>query len=45
MKTSDRYRMKNWPDGWFDPWMFWWQFMHDRPNIRLLFFTVMALLS
>ena len=33
------------PDGWFEPWMFEWQFTHDRPNIRLLLFTVMASLS
>ena len=42
---SSDYRMKNCPDGWFEPWTFEWQLTHDRPNIRLLLFTVMALLS
>jgi hypothetical protein len=37
--------MKNCPDGWFDPWTFEWQFTQERPNIRLLLLTVMALLS
>ena len=36
------YRMKNWPDGWFDPWMFEWQFTHDRPNMRLLLLVVIV---
>jgi hypothetical protein len=45
MCTSERYRMKNWPDGWFEPWTFEWQFTHDRPNIRLLLFTVIAFVS
>ena len=40
-----RYRMKNWPDGWFEPWMFEWQFTHDRPNIRLLLLVVIWSLS
>ena len=38
-------RMKNWPDGWFDPWMVEWQFTHDRPNMRLLLFVVIWSLS
>ena len=37
--------MKNWPDGWFEPCTFEWQLTHDRPNIRLLLFTVIASLS
>ena len=40
-----RYRMKNWPDGWFEPWTFEWQFTHDRPNIRLLLLVVIWSLS
>ncbi len=36
------YRMKNCPDGWFDPWTLEWQFTQERPNIRLLLFTLIA---
>src|SRR4030095_2598058 len=39
------YRMKNCPDGWFEPCTFEWQFTHDRPNIRLLLFVVISSLS
>jgi hypothetical protein len=42
MHTSNAYRMKNCPEGWFDPWMFEWQFTHERPNMRLLLFTVIS---
>ncbi len=45
MHTVSAYRMKNWPDGWFEPWMFEWQFTHDRPNIRLLLLVVIWSLS
>src|SRR5688500_13663729 len=35
---SPPYRVSVWPDGWLDPWIFWWQFTQDRPINRLLRF-------
>jgi hypothetical protein len=30
------YLKKKFPDGWFEPWVCWWQLVQDRMKIRLL---------
>jgi hypothetical protein len=29
--VSSPYRKNALPDGEFEPWMFWWHTVHDRP--------------